>query len=46
LLHRLRDALRLVDAHHLGVVVNDVHAQAGGYYRRNIQKHYAYQNGS
>lgn len=45
LLQRLRDVLRQVKATHLGVVLNAVHTQAGGYYGRNIKTHYAYQNG-
>ena len=30
---------------HVGVVLNAVRAQAGGYYNRNIKTYYAYQNG-
>jgi hypothetical protein len=40
----MRDALRQVKAEHLGVVLNGVRAQAGGYYNRNIKTYYAYQN--
>ena len=29
----------------LGVVLNGVRAQAGGYYNRNIKTYYEYQNG-
>lgn len=42
LLQRLRDTLRQVKAEHLGVVLNGVRAQGGGYYGRNIKTHYAY----
>ncbi|MEO6436028.1 MAG: polysaccharide biosynthesis tyrosine autokinase [Tepidisphaeraceae bacterium] len=45
LLQRLRDDLRKTKAEHLGVVLNAVRAQAGGYYNRNIKTYYAYQNG-
>jgi tyrosine-protein kinase Etk/Wzc len=45
LLQRMRDALRQLKAEHLGVVLNGVRAQAGGYYNRNIKTYYAYQNG-
>ncbi|HYO10090.1 MAG TPA: polysaccharide biosynthesis tyrosine autokinase [Tepidisphaeraceae bacterium] len=44
LLQRLRDDLRKTKAEHLGVVLNAVRAQAGGYYNRNIKTYYAYQN--
>jgi capsular exopolysaccharide synthesis family protein len=44
LLQRLRDDLRKSKAEHLGVVLNAVRAQAGGYYNRNIKTYYAYQN--
>ena len=44
-LGRLRDSLRQVRAEHLGVVLNAVRSQAGGYYNRNIKTYYAYQNG-
>jgi capsular exopolysaccharide synthesis family protein len=46
LLQRLRDDLRKTKAEHLGVVLNAVRAQAGGYYNRNIKTYYAYQNGN
>jgi tyrosine-protein kinase Etk/Wzc len=42
LLQRMRDQLRQVKAEHLGVVVNAVRAQGGGYYRRNIKAFYNY----
>jgi capsular exopolysaccharide synthesis family protein len=45
LLQRMRDALRQVRAEHLGVVLNAVRSQGGGYYRRNIKTYYEYQNG-
>jgi polysaccharide biosynthesis transport protein len=44
-LTRLRDTLRQVKAEHLGVVLNAVRAQGGGYYGRNIRTYYEYQNG-
>ncbi|QOV87659.1 polysaccharide biosynthesis tyrosine autokinase [Humisphaera borealis] len=44
LLQRLRDELRKVKADHLGVVLNAVRSQGGGYYGRNIKSYYAYQN--
>jgi capsular exopolysaccharide synthesis family protein len=43
-LTRMRDALRSVKAEHLGVVLNGVRSQAGGYYGRSIKTYYAYQN--
>jgi capsular exopolysaccharide synthesis family protein len=43
LLQRLRDELRRVKAEHLGVVLNAVRSQGGGYYGRNIKSYYAYQ---
>ncbi|HZN69394.1 MAG TPA: polysaccharide biosynthesis tyrosine autokinase [Tepidisphaeraceae bacterium] len=46
LLQRVRDTLRQVKAEHVGVVLNAVRAQAGGYYGRNILDYYKYQNGS
>ena len=46
LLQRMRDTLRQVKAEHLGVVLNAVRCQAGGYYGRNIKTYYEYQNGS
>ena len=45
LLSRLRDELRRLKAEHLGVVLNAVRSQGGGYYGRNIKRYYAYQNG-
>jgi succinoglycan biosynthesis transport protein ExoP len=45
LLQRLRDTLRQIKAENLGVVLNGVRAQGGGYYGRNIKTYYAYQNG-
>ena len=44
LLTRLRDDLKKTKAEHLGIVLNAVRAQAGGYYNRNIKTYYAYQN--
>ena len=46
LLQRLRDDLRKTKAEHLGIVLNAVRAQAGGYYNRNMKTYYAYQNGA
>jgi polysaccharide biosynthesis transport protein len=43
-LQRMRDALRQIKAEHLGVVLNGVRTQGGGYYGRNIKNYYAYQN--
>jgi capsular exopolysaccharide synthesis family protein len=43
-LQRMRDTLRQVKAEHLGVVLNAVRAQGGGYYGRNIRTYYEYQN--
>jgi capsular exopolysaccharide synthesis family protein len=43
LLQRLRDSLRQIKAEHLGVVLNGVKAQGGGYYGRNIRTYYEYQ---
>jgi polysaccharide biosynthesis transport protein len=45
LLQRLRDSLRQIKAEHLGVVLNAVRSQGGGYYRSNIRTYYDYQNG-
>ena len=45
LLQRMRDELRQLKAEHLGVVLNAVRAQGGGYYGRNIKTYYDYQNG-
>ena len=42
LLGRMREVLRQIKAEHLGVVLNAVRAQGGGYYRRNIQTYYDY----
>lgn len=44
LLHRMRDSLRQVKAEHIGVVLNAVRAQGGGYYRRSIKQFYNYQS--
>ena len=44
LLGRLRDSLKQLKADHLGVVLNAVRAQVGGYYNRNIKTYYAYQD--
>jgi capsular exopolysaccharide synthesis family protein len=46
LLQRMRDGLRQVKAEHLGVVLNAVRSQGGGYYGRNIRTYYEYQNGN
>ncbi|HQY88421.1 MAG TPA: CpsD/CapB family tyrosine-protein kinase, partial [Tepidisphaeraceae bacterium] len=46
LLSRMRDTLRQLKAEHLGVVLNGVRQQTGGYYARNIKSYYAYQNGN
>jgi capsular exopolysaccharide synthesis family protein len=46
LLTRVRDTLRQVKAEHVGVVLNAVRAQAGGYYGRSIVDYYKYQNSS
>ncbi len=43
-LQRMRDGLRAVKAEHLGVVLNGVRSQAGGYYGRSIKTYYEYQN--
>lgn len=45
LLQRLRDTLRQIKAENLGIVLNGVRSQGGGYYGRNIKTYYAYQNG-
>lgn len=45
LLQRMRDSLRQIKAEHVGIVLNGVRAQGGGYYGRNIKTYYAYQNG-
>jgi capsular exopolysaccharide synthesis family protein len=44
LLQRLRDELRRVKAEHIGVVLNAVRSQGGGYYGRNIKSYYQYEN--
>lgn len=46
LLQRMRDSLRQLKSEHLGVVLNAVRAQGGGYYGRNIKTYYEYQNGN
>ena len=43
-LTRMRDALRAVKAEHLGIVLNGVRNQAGGYYGRSMKTYYEYQN--
>jgi capsular exopolysaccharide synthesis family protein len=45
LLARMKETLKQLKAEHLGVVLNGVQAQAGGYYNRNIKTYYEYQNG-
>jgi capsular exopolysaccharide synthesis family protein len=44
-LTRMKETLRQIKAEHLGVVLNAVRAQGGGYYGRNIRTYYEYQNG-
>jgi capsular exopolysaccharide synthesis family protein len=44
ILQRMRDTLRQLKAEHLGVVLNGVRSQGGGYYGRNIKAYYEYQN--
>jgi capsular exopolysaccharide synthesis family protein len=44
-LQRMRDVLRQVKSEHLGVVLNAVRSQGGGYYGSHIKTYYAYQNG-
>ena len=39
----MRDNLRALKAEHLGVVLNAVRSQGGGYYGRNIKTYYEYQ---
>jgi hypothetical protein len=39
----MRDNLRQLKAEHLGVVLNAVRSQGGGYYGRNIKTYYEYQ---
>ena len=46
LLQRMRDELRKNKAEHVGVVLNAVRSQAGGYYGRSIVDYYKYQNGA
>ncbi len=41
----MRDGLRQLKAEHLGIILNAVRAQGGGYYGRNIKTYYEYQNG-
>jgi capsular exopolysaccharide synthesis family protein len=43
-LQRMRDGLKAVKAEHLGIVLNGVRSQAGGYYGRSIKTYYEYQN--
>jgi polysaccharide biosynthesis transport protein len=45
MLQRMRDEIRKLKAEHLGVVLNAVRSQAGGYYNRSMKTYYAYQNG-
>ena len=42
-LQRVRDTLRQTKAQQIGVVLNAVRAQGGGYYARNIRTYYEYQ---
>jgi polysaccharide biosynthesis transport protein len=44
LLQRMRDALRQLKSEHIGVVLNGVRTQGGGYYGRNIKTYYTYQS--
>lgn len=44
LLQRMRDQLRQLKAEHLGVILNAVRSQSGGYYAPMIKSYYAYQN--
>ena len=44
LLIRMREQLRQVKAEHVGVVLNAVRAQGGGYYSKNIKTYYLYNN--
>ena len=46
LLQRVRDQLRQLKAEHLGVILNAVRVQGGGYYGPMIKNYYAYQNGN
>ena len=43
MLQRLRDQLRQLKAEHLGVILNAVRSQSGGYYAPMIKSYYAYQ---
>ncbi len=43
LLQRMRDQLRQLKAEHLGVILNAVRSQGGGYYGPMIKTYYAYQ---
>lgn len=45
ILTRMRDEVRRLKAEHLGVVLNAVRVQNGGYYGPMIKNHYAYQAG-
>jgi len=45
-LSRMRDSLRQIKAEHLGIVLNAVRTQGGGYYGRNIRTYYEYQSSS
>ena len=44
LLERMRDQLRSLNVEHLGVVLNAVRHQAGGYYNHHIKTYYAYES--
>jgi succinoglycan biosynthesis transport protein ExoP len=44
MLQRLRDQLRQLKAENLGVILNAVRSQTGGYYAPMIKSYYAYQN--
>ena len=44
MLQRLRDQLRQLKAEHLGVILNAVRSQSGGYYAPMIKSYYAYHN--
>ena len=46
LVQRVRDTLKQVKAEHLGMILNGVRSQAGGYYGRNILDYYKYQDGT
>jgi len=43
LLQRMSETLQQLKAEHLGVVLNGVRSQGGGYYGRNIRTYYEYQ---